>query len=75
MEQLLIRNLPNGTKNIIKQRSVLNNRSIEAEARDIIVSAIQRSAPSIVDLLAMPESAEIEFEPERLNITARIPEL
>jgi antitoxin FitA len=29
----------------------------------------------IVDYLAMPESDDIDFEPERLGLTARTPEL
>ena len=30
---------------------------------------------SIVELLSMPAAADIEFEPERLGLTARMPDL
>ena len=50
MEQILIRNLPVGTKAALRARAQQRHRSLEAEARDV---------------------ADIEFEPERLGLSAR----
>lgn len=75
MEQILIRNLPAGTKAALKARAQQHRRSVEAEAREILADALQRKAPTLVDLLADDESAEVDFAPERLGLTARPPEL
>ena len=75
MEQLLIRNLHPGTKKILSERAARHHRSMEAEARAIVEGALAGEPTSIVDYLAMPESDDIEFEPERLGLTARTPEL
>ncbi|WP_256829885.1 hypothetical protein [Ornithinimicrobium faecis] len=37
--------------------------------------ALESDADSIVDLLGTDEGAEIEFEPQRLRLILRIPEL
>lgn len=75
MEQILIRNLPAGTKAVLTERAARHHRSMEAEARAIMEEALVGEPASIVDLLAMPESDDIEFEPERLGLTARTAEL
>ena len=75
MEQILIRNLPGGTKARLAARAAAHRRSMEAEARVILEEALDREPVSLVDLLAMPESADVEFEPERLGATARIADL
>jgi plasmid stability protein len=75
MEQILIRNLPAGTKAVLTERAARHHRSMEAEARAIMEEALGGEPASIVDLLAMPESDDIEFEPERLGLTARTAEL
>ncbi|KRF14131.1 antitoxin [Nocardioides sp. Soil797] len=75
MEQILIRNLPAGTKAALKARAEQHRRSVEAEARDILAGALEREPLTLVDLLATDEGAEIDFEPERLGLTARAPEL
>ena len=71
MEQILIRNLPAGTKAALRARAEQHHRSVEAEAREILAEAVSRAPASIVDLVAMDEGAEIEFEPDRLGLTAR----
>jgi plasmid stability protein len=48
---------------------------MEAEARAIVEEALVAGPTSIVDYLAMPESDDIDFEPERLGLTARTAEL
>lgn len=75
MEQILIRNLPAGTKAALKVRAAGNRRSVEAEVREILGEALERDPVTMVDLLRGTEGADIEFEPERLGATARTPEL
>lgn len=75
MEQILIRNLPEGTKAVLKARAEQHGRSVEPEARAIVAEALDREPVSIVDLLCTDGGADIEFEPERLGLTARVPEL
>ncbi|MFY0409159.1 FitA-like ribbon-helix-helix domain-containing protein [Solicola sp. PLA-1-18] len=71
MEQILIRNLPAGTKAALRKRAQLSHRSVEAEARDVLARALNDEPVTIVDLLGTEEGADIEFEPERLGLTAR----
>ncbi len=75
MEQILIRNLPAGTKAALKARAEQHRHSVEAEAREILAGALGREPLTLVDLLASDEGADIDFEPERLGMTARTPEL
>lgn len=75
LEQILIRNLSDGTKAVLTERAARNHRSMEAEARAIMEDALVGEPKSIVDYLAMPESDDIDFEPERLGLTARTAEL
>lgn len=75
MEQILIRNLPAGTKAALKTRAEQHRRSVEAEARKILADALEREPVTLVDLLGTDEGSDIEFEPERLGVTARTPEL
>lgn len=71
MEQILIRNLPAGTKAALRARAKQRHRSVEAEARDILTRTLEGEPVTIVDLLSTDEGADIEFEPERLGLTAR----
>ncbi len=75
MEQILIRNLPVGTKAALRALAEQHHRSAEAEAREILAEALAREPVTIVDLLSTDEGAEIEFELERLGLTASTPEL
>ncbi|MEY2849212.1 MAG: hypothetical protein RI885_1879 [Actinomycetota bacterium] len=75
MEQILIRNLPPGTKAALKARAEGKRVSVEAEARSILADALDGEPASIVDLLQMDADIDIEFVPPRLNLTGRIPEL
>lgn len=75
MEQILIRNLPAGTKAALRARAAQHHRSLEAEARDVLTTSLEREPVTIVDLLSTDEGADIEFEPERLGLTARTPDL
>ncbi|MBC7307111.1 MAG: Arc family DNA-binding protein [Dietzia sp.] len=70
MEQILIRNLPAGTKAALRARAEAHHRSVEAEARDVLTKALQGEPVTIVDVLGTDEGADIEFEPERLGVTA-----
>jgi len=66
MEQILIRNLPAGTKAALRARAQQRHWSVEAEARDVLTRALQDEPITIVDLLGTDEGADIEFEPVRL---------
>lgn len=75
MDQILIRNLPAGTKAALRARAEQHHRSVEAEARAILADSLERAPVTIVDLLSTNEGADVDFEPERLGLTARTPEL
>ena len=75
MEQILIRNLPPGTKAKLKARAGQHHRNAEAEVRAILAEALERDPITLVDLLATDEGADIDFEPDRLGLTARTPDL
>ena len=75
MEQILIRNLPAGTKAALRARAERRHRSVEAEARDLLTEALERDPITIIDLLSTDEGADIEFEPVRLAVTARTAQL
>ncbi|MAU82458.1 Arc family DNA-binding protein [Gordonia sp. Z-3] len=75
MEQILIRNLPAGTKAALRARAEQHRRSVEAEAREILAEALEREPVTLVDLLSSDEGADIDFEPERLGLTVRSAEL
>ena len=75
VEQILIRNLPAGTKAALKARAEQHRRSAEAEAREILADALGREPATLVDLLGTDEGADIVFEPDRLGLTARTPDL
>lgn len=71
MEQILIRNLPAGTKAALRARADRRHHSVEAEARDLLTRALEGDPVTIVDLLTTDDGADIDFEPGRLGLTAR----
>lgn len=75
MEQILIRNLPAGTKAALRARAERNRRSVEAEARELLTKALDGEPVTIVDLLGTDEGADIDVKPTRLGLTARSAEL
>ena len=75
MEQILIRNLPPGTKAALRARADQHRRSVEAEAREIVAEALQREPLTMVDLLSTEQGADIEFEADRLGLSARTADL
>lgn len=75
MEQILIRNLPPGTKAKLRARAGQHHRNAEAEARAILIAVLDRQPLTLVDLICTDEGADIEFEPGRLGVTTRPPEL
>lgn len=75
VEQILIRNLPAGTKAALRERARRHQQSVEAEARQILTSALDREPLTLVDLLSTDEGVDLEFDPERLGLTARTPGL
>jgi len=74
-EQILIRNLPAGTKAALRARAERHHRSVEAEARAVLAETLERDPITIIDLLSTDEGAEIEFEPPRLGLSARTAQL
>lgn len=75
MEQILIRNLPVGTKAALRARARQHHHSVEAEARDLLTSSLEGEPVTLVDLLSTSEGADVPFEPERLGLTARSAQL
>lgn len=75
MEQILIRNLPAGTKAALRARAKQRHRSVEAEARDVLTEALKHDPVTIIDILSTDEGADIDFEPDRLGLTARTAQL
>lgn len=75
MEQIVVRNLPDGTKAALRARAAQHHRSTEAEVREILARALEHNPPTLVELLATTEGAHIDFEPERLSLSGRTPEL
>ncbi len=75
MEQILIRNLPAGTKAALRARADRRHRSVEAEVRDVLRQALAGEAATIVDLLSTDEGAEIDWGVEPLGLTARSADL
>jgi plasmid stability protein len=74
MEQMVVRNLPDGTKVALRARAESHGRSAEAEVRQILTAALAAEPVSLADLLGMPPDG-IDFEPERLGLRARDAEL
>lgn len=75
MEQILIRNLPEGTKAALRARAARHHHSVEAEARAILSAGLSGEDVPMSVLLAADTGQDIEFEPERLGLTARTAEL
>lgn len=75
MEQLLIRDLPTGTKAALRARAKRHHRSLEAEARAALAAAVAQEPMTLVDLLSTDDGADIDFEPDRLGLNARVAEL
>lgn len=75
MEQILIRNLPEGTKAALRARAARHHQSAEAEARAILAAGLSGEDVPMSVLLAADTGHDIDFEPERLGLTARTAEL
>lgn len=75
MEQILIRNLPAGTKAALRALAERHSRSVEAEARAILTGALHGSPATIVDMLSTDEGSDIDFEPDQLHVSARTSDL
>ncbi|AQA06990.1 antitoxin (plasmid) [Mycobacterium sp. MS1601] len=75
MEQIVIRNLPEGTKAALRARAARHHHSVEAEARAILTAGVAGEDVPMSALLAADSGQEIDFEPERLGLTARTSDL
>ncbi len=75
MEQILIRNLPEGTKAALRARAARHHHSLEAEARAILTSGLAGEDVPMSVLLAADTGHDIDFEPQRLGLRARTADL
>lgn len=75
MEQILIRNLPEGTKAALRVRAARHHQSVEAEAPAILSAGLSGEDVPMSVLLAADTGQDVDFEPERLGLTARTAEL
>ncbi|WP_459544393.1 FitA-like ribbon-helix-helix domain-containing protein [Mycobacterium tuberculosis] len=74
----MIRNLPEGTKAALRVRGVRaarHHHSVEAEARAILTAGLLGEEVPMPVLLAADSGHDIDFEPERLGLIARTPQL
>ncbi|WP_455951301.1 FitA-like ribbon-helix-helix domain-containing protein [Arcanobacterium haemolyticum] len=74
MEQLLIRDLPTGTKQALKKLAAHKGTSMEAEARAILRSALNAKSRSICEALVQKEpdlSEDFIFDPGRNGVGMR----
>ena len=65
LEQVLVRGLPTGFKARLRALAESHGSDLEAEARKILVEALERQPVTIVDLLAADD--DIDFTPGRLS--------
>jgi len=70
MEQIVIRNLPEGTRAALRVRAARHNSSVEAEARAILTAGLSGEVVPMSVLLAADGGQDVDFEPERLGLTA-----
>ena len=75
MEQIVVRNLPAGTKAALRKRAQSRHSSVEAQLRRIIAEALAAQPATMADLLASDAGADIEFDPGRLGLGMRSVEL
>lgn len=75
MEQIVIRNLPEGTKAALRVRAAHHHHSVEAEARAILTAGLSGDDVPMSALLAADTGEDIDFAPDRLGLTARTPTL
>lgn len=65
MATITVRNLDDDVQRLLKQRAAANDRSMEAEVREILTESVRRNT-FMKDWLAMAEPLRGEFElPER----------
>ena len=65
MEEIVIRNLPEGTTAALRVRAARHHRSADAEARAILTAELSGQDVPISVLLAADSGHDIDFEPER----------
>ena len=64
-----------GTKVWVLASAESRHRSVEEEAREVLTRTLAGEPVTIVDLLGTDDGADIEFEPDRLGLTARSAQL
>lgn len=65
MEQILIHNLSDGTRTVLRQRANEHSTSIKAEARAALFSGMASEPPSLVELISTKSDSETEFDLQR----------
>lgn len=73
VEQLVIRNLPEGIKAALRARAARHRRSVEAEVRAILADALSGEDVPMSVRLGADSGHDIEFEPERLGLVPTTP--
>ena len=68
--QILIRNLPAGTSAALRVRVEQRHRSVEAEARAVLTTALTGEPVTIIDEVSTDEGADVDVEPDRLGLVA-----
>lgn len=63
MATLTIRNLPEETRRSLKARAAMNDRSMEAEVRDILEAAVAPAHDFITNWIKGTESLRGDFQP------------
>lgn len=71
----MIRNLPEGTNAALRVCAARHRHSVEAEARAILTTGLSGENVPMSMLLAADTGDDVDFEPERLGLTARTPQL
>lgn len=63
VEQILIRNLPLGTKAALRARAKQRHSLVEGEARDVLARAVEGDLVTIVDVLSTDERGVLTSSP------------
>ena len=72
MEQILIRNLPAGTKAALRARAEQHHRSVEAEILEILGVALEREPVTLVDLLSTYGKTDVGVKVRRHREVSRM---
>lgn len=75
MEEIVIRELPEGTEAALRVRAARHHHSVEAETGANLAAGLSGEDVPMSVLLAADTGQGIEFDPGRLGLTVHTPEL